>query len=256
VIRTLFADRARDETMGEVCSRAAGHGFAGVGVAIGERGAVSFSSTESEVAAWRGEAIAHKVRLAALSLVPVEGVHFGAADVHARKRSIERTATALELARALGAEVLLVAPAVVGGAAESSCCSYSDRLNGTHAALLELRFDAERAGVGIALLAPANRFLLSPVELRELIDAQSSPLVGACLSVPGVSGVGAVGDWIRTLGHRIKAVQLDDPGDSGWRPGADDIAPWIGELRAVGFAGVLGFSQPDTGDAIGAMASA
>ena len=73
MIRTLFADRARDETVAEVCSRAAGHGFAGVGAAIGERGPVSFSSTASEIETWRGEAVSRGVRIAALSLDPASG---------------------------------------------------------------------------------------------------------------------------------------------------------------------------------------
>ena len=54
--------------------------------------------------------------------------------------------------------------------------------------------------------------LLSPVELREIIDNANSWAVGSVVDADRVAAGGCVEDWVRTLAHRIHAVRL--AGDS------------------------------------------
>jgi sugar phosphate isomerase/epimerase len=70
-----------------------------------------------------------------------------------------------------------------------------------------LHLQAESTGVAIAVEAAHGRWLLSPVELRELIDAANSWAIGACIDLARVSAVGSPIDWITTLTHRVKAVR-------------------------------------------------
>jgi len=89
----------------------------------------------------------------------------------------------------------------------SGFARYQDALNFAYQLLRAARFEAEAAGVVVAVEAAHDGCLLSPVELRELIDAVNSWVVGACLDVDRVRTVGEPIDWLTTLTHRVKAVR-------------------------------------------------
>jgi len=92
----------------------------------------------------------------------------------------------------------------------SSCFSgYQDALNFAWQMGRTLRFAAERSGTDLALEAAAGGCLLSPVELRELLDACGSHALGVCLDVERLKGIGLVTDWLSTLGSRVRCIRLD-----------------------------------------------
>ena len=70
--------------------------------------------------------------------------------------------------------------------------------------------------------------MLSPVELREIIDEANSASVGVCIDVDRVAQVGSAADWITTLRHRVHVVRFG-------RPDALDDA--LGVLVRGGFDG-------------------
>jgi len=133
----------------------------------------------------------------------------------------------------LGASCLNLTLAPVHGsdahAAEHVFGSYQAALNFAYQLLRQARFDAEATGVALALEAAAGGSLLSPVELRELIDAANSWAVGACVDTRRVRRVGRVADWLATLGHRVHAfrwhavgpVAGDEPAVAGEEEGHD-----------------------------------
>lgn len=63
-------------------------------------------------------------------------------------------------------------------------------------------------GVALALDAPSCGCLLSPVELREVIDTANSSAIGACLDLGKIAALGSPADWVTTLGHRVHAVRV------------------------------------------------
>ena len=103
----------------------------------------------------------------------------------------------------------LTLPPVDGCQGGAGFSRYQDGLNFAHRVLYDLRHEAESAGVAIAIEAATGGGLLSPVELREIINQANSSGVGACLDVARVSRVGVVEDWIATLGYRIKSVRVE-----------------------------------------------
>ncbi len=103
----------------------------------------------------------------------------------------------------------LTLPPVDGCQGGAGFSRYQDGLNFAYRVLYDLRHEAESAGVAIAIEAATGGGLLSPVELREIINQANSPGVGACLDVARVSRVGIVEDWITTLGYRIKSVRVE-----------------------------------------------
>ncbi len=87
---------------------------------------------------------------------------------------------------------------------------YQEGLNFAYELLHLIRFEAESTGVVVALEAAAGGGLLSPVELREIIDAANSRAVGACVDVRRISRIGCPADWVTTLRHRVHALRLSD----------------------------------------------
>lgn len=86
--------------------------------------------------------------------------------------------------------------------------SYQEGLNFAYQLLRRVRLDAEGYGVAVALEAGANGCLLSPVELRETIDAANSWAVGACIDAARIARFSSPTDWIRILKARVHAVRV------------------------------------------------
>ncbi len=92
--------------------------------------------------------------------------------------------------------------------AQAGFRSYQEHLNFTFALLHAVRFSAEQHGVVVAVEAAVGGGLLSPTELRELLDEANSGSVGVCLDVARLSRIGSAADWMETLRHRVGTVRL------------------------------------------------
>ncbi|HOJ53456.1 MAG TPA: sugar phosphate isomerase/epimerase family protein [Phycisphaerae bacterium] len=132
-------------------------------------------------------------------------------DRAARQKALELGVAALDRARWLGAPVLLVVPGVVGRwNAREPAVPYEEALSYAFNALRTLSFEAEARNVMIGIENVWSRFLLSPVEMRELIDHVNSAWVRAYLDVGNVLQFGYPQDWIQTLSTRIIRVHAKD----------------------------------------------
>ena len=135
--------------------------------------------------------------------------------------TVERVTALLRDGEQLGARCLnYTIPPIRSVSAEIGFVSYSDALNFAYHLLRRVRFEAEATGVAVALEAATGRTLLSPVELRELVDAANSWAVGVCVDVAYASVVGSPADWIEVLGPRVHSLRVS-PGSPS-RPKDDD----------------------------------
>lgn len=131
----------------------------------------------------------------------------------------------------------LTLPPVDGCLGGVGFARYQDGINFAYRVFYDLRYEAEGCGVAIAIEAATGGGLLSPVELREIIDRANSPSVGICLDVSRVSAVGTVEDWIATLRNRIKSVRAElDHGDMDSLADALDAAGYDGPVMVKGAA--------------------
>ncbi len=122
---------------------------------------------------------------------------------------VETVSSQLRAAASLGAKVLNVGiPPVQQGCQGRSFARYQEGLNFAYELLHRARHEAEATGVAVALEAADGGCLLSPVELREIIDAANSWAVGACIDAERIALFGSPADWVRTLQHRVQAVRL------------------------------------------------
>ncbi len=187
-----------------------------------------------------------KIRAASeLSGVPVHSIIYGgwhaplsSADPRTVEKGIQDVLAALQCAKELGADTVLLVPAVVN---EST--RYADAYTRSQQNIRQLLPRAEKLKVVIAVENVWNNFLLSPLEFARYVDEFRSPFVKAYFDVGNVLAFGWSEDWIRTLGRRIHRIHLKDfkrstrqfvnllEGDVNWR----EVRKALDEIGYRGF---------------------
>jgi hexulose-6-phosphate isomerase len=215
-------------------------------------------NAEGELTPTTGEAdcrrIADEIRATGLEISSVATgmwiqTHYTAEDPAVREAAMRLTLACLDRARWLGAGAVLVIPGLVRHEARPRelLCSYETALTRTYHALQQLMPEAERRGVTLAVENMWNSFLLSPLEMRDLIDRVNSAWVGVYLDVGNLLRYGMPEDWIRILGRRLSRVHVKDyklavGTREGFVPPGDGDANWpaiVEALRQTGYDGPL-----------------
>ena len=152
--------------------------------------------------------------------------------------AIREAGAHLEQATSLGAHCLnwRIPPVARNQVGDSGVgfSRYQEALNFAYHLLHGARYEAEATGVALALEAATGGCLLSPVELREIIDAANSWAVGACVDVVRMARIGQPEDWLATLGHRVHSVRVWTDGPAPEKhTGRAPNGPATGELRKV-----------------------
>jgi sugar phosphate isomerase/epimerase len=149
-----------------------------------------------------------------------------------REEAVSEVTHGLEFARKLEALCLNVTVAPLRGpAAPDGFARYQDALNFAYTLMDEVSWNAQCAGVAVALEVGAGGCFLSPVECRELIDRANAWAVGACVDTERMAAFGSPVDWLATLGRRVHCLRL------GSRCAGDEAL--FSVLPEVGFPGVL-----------------
>ncbi len=115
------------------------------------------------------------------------------------------------------------------------------------AALKELLPAAEKHKVCMGIENVWNKFLLSPLEMRDFLDSFESEYIGSYFDVGNVMLFGYPEHWINILGERIKKVHLKDFKTSvGTAEGFCDLTEgdvdWpavMSALNGIGYDGYL-----------------
>jgi L-ribulose-5-phosphate 3-epimerase len=183
-------------------------------------------------------------------------------DAAERKRGIQVIQRSLSMAAELGARGVLVIPGYVGLPWEKSGRSvdYEQAYDRTVEGLRSVAAHARKVDVNIYVENIWNMFLLSPLEMRRLIDDVGDPHIGVLLDVGNVVLFGFPEQWVRILGRRIREVHLKDFRRSvgtveGFVPLLAGDVNWpavMKALRQTGFGGYLIqeiFPYPHGGDA-------
>ena len=225
-------------------------GFEGFEVELAAEGGgpVNMASTEEDLAGVKKAAEKAGLTLSGVATGLYWGANPASGDAEVRARAAAILEQQIRCAAALGIDTILVVPGAVGvdfipGGEVVPYCKAYERAREFIEAALPL---AEEHGVTIGVENVWNKFLLSPLEMRDFIDSFGSANVGSYFDVGNTLATGYPEHWIAILGERIKRVHFKD-----WRravgtvDGFVDIlsgdVDWAAVMKALGRAGYEGW---------------
>ena len=187
-------------------------GFEGIELALSTEGEITMTSTDEELLSIKAYAEELGIRIPSLSSGLCWTDSLTADDPAERQRAFDMVARQLYCAKMIGAETILVIPGTVSVefVPEWSVVPYDVVYERALEQIKKLAPIAESCGVQIGLENVWNKFLLSPLEMRQFIDAVGSDYVGAYFDTGNVVYSGYPEQWIRILGKRIFKVHFKD----------------------------------------------
>jgi len=224
-------------------------GFDAIELCIAGSGVLTDKTTKSECL--------KIVELAKKTGIEISGVASGenwtisptSNDSSVRKRSIEFTRKSLEITNWLGTDAFLYIPGAVDVffLPDAVVIPYEICYERAQEAISELLPSAEATGVTLCIENVWNKFLLSPLEMKDFIDSFNSPYIGSYFVVVNVLLTGYPDQWIKILGKRIKRLHIKDFKSSvGTVDGFVDLLEGnvnfpevVKALKGIGYSGYL-----------------
>jgi L-ribulose-5-phosphate 3-epimerase len=194
---------------------------------IEAQGLLSPSTTRGEAEQVRKTADEIGIRL----LTVASGLGWASSPTHpkpeVRDKAVSDTIKMLEIASWLGAESILYLPGMVSAPfiPDYEPQLYTEVDRRAKEALRKILPTAEKLRIKVAVENVWNRYLLSPVEMRDFIDSFNSPAVAAYFDVGNVLLYGHPEHWIEILGARIAAVHMKD-----FRVGVGNLSGFVDML--------------------------
>lgn len=187
------------------------------------------------------------VRLTSLTT----GVYWGnpptSDDENVRKNAKALLKRQLEIAKLIGAPVILMVPGTVGKGFWGTGTSYDLAYGRAGEMLDSLEAYARELDVIIGVENVWNQFLLSPLEMARFIDERNSSHIQSYLDIGNVLVTANPVDWIRILGKRIARIHVKDfkksvgniEGFTELLCGDLDFPAAVAALKQVGYDGPL-----------------
>jgi len=187
-------------------------GFEAIELAVASKGVLTHQATQAQCEDI--VATAQKIGIEISSVASGESWACSptANDAQTRAKIIDFTCNALKITKWLGTDAYLFVPGAVDVffLPDAEVISYDVCYERARDAIKQLLPAAEETGVAICIENVWNKFLLSPLEMRDFIDSFKSEMVGAYFDVGNVLLTGYPDQWIRILGKRIKRVHVKD----------------------------------------------
>jgi hexulose-6-phosphate isomerase len=187
-------------------------GFEGVELVVAETGELTLDSTREDMEGIAQVAKDVGIELSSLATGLLWDYSLTSSDDKTRGKAKDIVRRMLELAFYLGVDTVLVIPGTVDVffKPDAEVVPYDLAYERSLETLKESVPTAERYKVSIGIENVWNKFLLSPLELRDFIDRIGSPYLGAYFDVGNSLLTGYPEHWIRVLGKRIKKVHIKD----------------------------------------------
>lgn len=187
-------------------------GFEAIELAIGSKGVLTENATQAECEDILATAQNIGIEISSLASGESWGCSPTANDAETKEKIIDFTRKALQITKWLGTDAYLFVPGAVDVffLPDAEVISYDICYERAIEAVQHLLPSAQETGVSICIENVWNKFLLSPLEMRDFIDSFNSQMIGAYFDVGNVLLTGYPDHWIRILGERIKRVHVKD----------------------------------------------
>lgn len=185
-------------------------GFDGVEVALSDKGELTLDTTAEQLAAIKADADKNGITLYSVATAIYWQYPFTSPDPAISGKAMEYARCQIKMAKALGCDSILVVPGMVSGAGEQfGDIPYDVAYDKALACMRELAPLAKEAGVALGIENVWNKFLLSPLEMRDFVDASGEGAY-AYFDAGNVLVSGYPEHWIDILGGRICKVHVKD----------------------------------------------
>lgn len=201
ITQVILSDMSLDNTL-ELCQEA---GYEAVELVFRDGKDLNANMSSSEI-----ESVSEKCTTAGIEIGSVIANYSDCGsllspDATERERGVKSLVRNLEIAGALGTDAILLHPGQL--TIEGTYQAVWDNLIGI---LKDLAPVAASTKAAIGIENVWNKFLLSPREMREFVDAVGSKWVGVYFDTANMMAYGYPEHWIRELGSRIKRVHFKD----------------------------------------------
>ena len=187
-------------------------GFDAIELGIASQGVLTHQTTQTECETISEQALQHQLEISGVASGESWGCSPTSSDAKVRETILDFTQKALQVTQWLGTDTYLFVPGAVDVffLPEAEVVPYDVCYDRATQAISQLLPTAEKLGVSVAVENVWNKFLLSPLEMRDFIDYFQSEKVGAYFDVGNVLLTGYPDQWIRILDSRIKRVHIKD----------------------------------------------
>jgi len=187
-------------------------GFDAIELAIASEGILTNESTQSQCEDIVAEAQRIGIEISSLASGESWTCSPSSDDPETRKKIIDFTCKALHVAKWLGTDAYLFVPGAVDvqWMPEVPVVAYDRCHERAVEAVGQIIPTAEETGVSLCIENVWNKYLLSPLEMRDFIDSFNNEIVASYFDVGNVLLYGYPDQWIRILGKRIKRIHVKD----------------------------------------------
>jgi hexulose-6-phosphate isomerase len=190
-------------------------GFDAVEVNLEPGLSYTLESTDAEIRSLGSLVAKHGLRISALYSREQWSFPITSSDPMKVERGTAIIRRLSECATLLGVDAVLVVPGAVDNSAFSQgveITPYDVAYQRATEILAALASELEQEGHQASLCIENvwNKFLLSPLEMRQFIDEIDHPLVAVYFDVGNILQYGFPDQWIDILGHRIRRVHVKD----------------------------------------------
>jgi hexulose-6-phosphate isomerase len=196
----------------DAMSQAKNLGFDAIELCVGSQGVLTHETPQAECKQIVDKAGKLGIEIASVASGESWGSSPSDDDPVVRARIIDFTKKALQVTQWLGTDAYLFVPGAVDVffLEDSPVVPYDVCYERAKEAVTQLVPTAEQLGVKLGIENVWNKFLLSPLEMRDFIDSFGSKNVGAYFDAGNVLLTGYPEHWINILGHRIARVHVKD----------------------------------------------
>ena len=231
ITQIIISSMSLDESL-DLCKEA---GYEAIELSFREGGQLDIDMSELDIKKVGQKCAAAGVEISSLIGGYSNGGNMLSLDPEARKNCSKSVKRILEIAGTLGVDGMLLHPGQL-----TSAGTYQEAWDGFLEELKELAPVAESHKAAICVENVWNKFLLSPKEMREFVDAAGSDYVGAYLDTANMMAYGYPEHWVRELGKRLKKVHFKDfkRGEHKFANLLDGDTDWpllMKEFRNVGY---------------------
>lgn len=214
-------------------------GYQAIELFFSEGGDPDINLTEHEIRQLGERCAAAGIEVVSLIAWYKDRGNFLTLDEESKARARRSLTRAIEIAEILRVDTVLLHPGAMDPQA-----SYLEVWNDFVREMQLMGDRAAKSGVTIGVENVWNKFMLSPKEARDLVDAIGHPNVGIYLDTANMMLYGYPEQWLRDLGDAIVGVHFKDFARSQFRfvdllDGDTDWGKILAGLKAIGYQGAV-----------------